>query len=123
MIVSLVEWSVRRAQGRLAQSLRSSGLDAEGGQAALAIYAERKFLALQLSTGRDPLKFVDRIAELSAGEPDPPELPRRRSARVVESISGVINVHWPAVKIIAVVLVLALLLASGKLTDAIGLLK
>ena len=136
-IAKLVEWSVRRAQERyaphhydeivlaarrLAQSFRLNALrgDTEAGGAA---HEERKFLALQLTTGRDPLAFVGRIAELTAGEPDPPELPRARAARVVEALSGAINVHWPAVKIVAVLLALVLLVSSGKLMDAVGLLK
>ncbi|WNV83458.1 hypothetical protein [Umezawaea sp. Da 62-37] len=135
----MLEWSVRRAQGRhaqhhydalvlaarrLAQSFRLKALQItnETDEVAAA-YEERKFLALQLATGRDPLNFVNRIAEMTQDDPEPPELPRRRAARLVESISGAINVHWPALKTVAIVVVLAWLVWSGKLMDAVGLLK
>lgn len=138
-IASLLEWCVRRAHGRyaahdydrlvlagrrLAQSLRLNALnvrsdDQRSGQA----YEERRFLALQLATARDPLIFADRVAEMAANDPVPPELPRRRAARVVEAVSNGINVHWPAVKIVAIVAAIALLIWSGKLMDAVGLLK
>ncbi|HEX8868425.1 MAG TPA: hypothetical protein VF821_22390 [Lentzea sp.] len=134
-IAKLIEWSVRRGQGRyaphhynelvlaarrLAQSFRLNALATESERGLLG---EKKFLALQLTTGRNPMDFVGRIGELTAGEPDPPELPRARAARVVEAVSSAINVHWPALKIVAVVLALVLLVGSGKLVDAVGLLK
>ncbi|MDX8029399.1 hypothetical protein SK803_04215 [Lentzea sp. BCCO 10_0856] len=137
-IASLIEWSVRRAQGRfaqydyeqivltarqLAQSLRLNALQVADGPAADIAYQERRFLALQLTTSRNPLDFVERIGVMTAGDPEPPVLPRRRAARFVESLSGGINVHWPTLKTLGIVVAIIAFLFFGRFTDAVGLLK
>jgi hypothetical protein len=137
-IASLIEWSVRRAQGRfaqhdyekivlaarrLAQSLRLKALQARTDKDTGAVYEERKFLALQLTTSRNPMYFVERIAEVTEGEPEPPELPRRRAARFVEAFSSSISLHWPTVKIVGLALAIIVFLVLGRLADAVGLLK
>lgn len=137
-VAYLLEWCLRNMAGRfardqrevlvaagcaIAESLRTHAVDADQSAANREAFRRRLFFAVQLATARDPLRFVNPILELTLGEPDPPPLPRRRAARLLENASGVVNQHWPSLKAVFVVAALGALLVFGKFTDMLGLLK
>jgi hypothetical protein len=137
-VADLVEWCSRSMRGKFAQdnfdqillavrriteSLRLHALDLDASETSQRDFQLRRFYALQIVTKRNPMDVVAAIAELTKDEPEPPQLPKRRAARVVESVSSAINQHWPAFKVVLALIAIIVLVAFGKYTDILGLLK